>query len=135
MLARRATQVARMAAASSSKRSFTSSVIVKRDFVQDLYLRELKQYKPKEMSANAHVGNVKEFHTPAAPKAPVVPTGAELAKEIEAYEREEVEASSDAGVASEDAESAAVSQTQTADEYISFVEQEARRQPSPDAHH
>ena len=39
-------------------------------------------------AANAHVGHVKEFHSPAAPKAPVVPTGADLAKEIEAYERE-----------------------------------------------
>lgn len=38
--------------------------------------------------ANAHVGNVKEFHTPSAPKAPVVPSSADLAKELQAYESE-----------------------------------------------
>lgn len=252
-------------AATSSSRSFSSAVIVKKgglpfhcysyprmalahrslsfsppssappppaDFVQDLYLRELKQYKPKEavrfrphsgvssisclllflppsalppllpdfyfrsircfsallrlpcsdyhrshglssnsahytlhhplQAANAHVGQVKEFHSPTAPQAPVVPTGADLAKELEAYDREvrwipclsekdhnvlmhhllpqEVSASPGASSSSAspedlDAESAAASSTQTADEYISFVEQEARKQPDTEAHH
>lgn len=39
-------------------------------------------------AANAHVGQVKEFHSPSTPTAPSVPSSADLASEIEAYERE-----------------------------------------------
>merc|ERR1712093_395330 len=96
MLARRFASVAR-----TSSRTFTTSALVKKDFVQDLYLRELKAYKPKEVAANAHVGQVKEFHSPSAPKAPAVASPTTAAS---------TEADSDA------------TEGQTADEYLSFVE-------------
>lgn len=38
-------------------------------------------------AANSHVGQVKEFHSPAAPSAPQVPSSADLAKELDAYEK------------------------------------------------
>ncbi|KAL7005597.1 hypothetical protein EMMF5_004842 [Cystobasidiomycetes sp. EMM_F5] len=104
------------------------------DFVQDLYLRELKGYKPKEVAANAHVGNVKEFHSPSAPKAPVVPTGADLAKELEAYDAEEPSLGAAKTDASASSSSESEGSDQSADEYLAFVEQEAKRQPAP-AHH
>jgi hypothetical protein len=42
----------------------------------------------RTQSANAHVGQVKDFHAPTSPQAPSVPSGQDLAKELEAYERE-----------------------------------------------
>jgi F-type H+-transporting ATPase subunit h len=40
------------------------------DMVQDLYLRELKAYKPTPAKANDHEGHVKSWSAPAAPKVP-----------------------------------------------------------------
>ncbi|GAA5947342.1 hypothetical protein JCM10213_000590 [Rhodosporidiobolus nylandii] len=54
------------------------------DFVQDLYLRELKAYKPTKVASQA--GATKSYSTPSAPKAPEVPTADALAKELEAYD-------------------------------------------------
>ena len=34
------------------------------------------------------MGQVKEFHTPSAPKTPEVPSSSELAKQLEAYDSE-----------------------------------------------
>lgn len=58
------------------------------DPVQELYLRELKAYKPtpvKPGDAEAHV------HKFAAPKAPQSPEEANLAGELSAYESQDVE--------------------------------------------
>lgn len=70
------------------------------DLVQDLYLREIKNYKPtpvKETDADAHVH---KFAPPAAPKSP---EEANLASDLQAYETQEVEvegqASSEGGAA------------------------------------
>ncbi|GJN93996.1 hypothetical protein Rhopal_007059-T1 [Rhodotorula paludigena] len=57
---------------------------VRKDFVQELYLKELRAYKPKP-AASAQ-GATKSYSTPAAPKAPEVPDAASLAKELEAYD-------------------------------------------------
>ncbi|GAA93950.1 uncharacterized protein L969DRAFT_92144 [Mixia osmundae IAM 14324] len=83
MLARAPRSLARL-----PQRSFASSSIVSKDFVQELYLKELKAYKTPTQSKDAHVGHVKEFHTPSAPKAPTIPSSADLAKELEAYANE-----------------------------------------------
>ncbi|GAA5919151.1 hypothetical protein JCM6882_005501 [Rhodosporidiobolus microsporus] len=79
MFARRALQVARPLA-----RSFSAQQVARKDFVQELYLKELKAYKPKPVSAAA--GSTKSYSTPSAPKAPEVPDAAGLAKELEAYD-------------------------------------------------
>ena len=52
--------------------------------MQDLYLRELRAYKPAPVAANAHVGAVKEYSAPTSPKAPELP--ADLASELAAYD-------------------------------------------------
>jgi F-type H+-transporting ATPase subunit h len=81
--------------------------IIKRvhaDFVQDLYIRELKAYKPAPAVRNvgfgrgllslnnlqakdAHVGAVKAYSLPPKPQAPAVP--ADLASELAAYDATE----------------------------------------------
>ncbi|CAD6583825.1 MAG: hypothetical protein CYPHOPRED_002503 [Cyphobasidiales sp. Tagirdzhanova-0007] len=135
MLARRAAStLSRAAFQASARRSIATSAISRKDYVQDLYLRELKGYKPKEVAANSHVGQVKEFHSPTAPTAPSVPSSADLAKELDAYEREDVPTSSAASAGANESEGPEDgAQGQTADEYLAFVEKEARHRP--EAHH
>ncbi|KAH7103645.1 ATP synthase complex subunit H-domain-containing protein [Auriculariales sp. MPI-PUGE-AT-0066] len=65
-------------------RCLSTTSVVRKDLVQDLYLRELKAYKPAPVQANAHVGSVKEYSQPAAPKAPELPSN--LAAELAAYD-------------------------------------------------
>ncbi|KDN39855.1 hypothetical protein K437DRAFT_279314 [Tilletiaria anomala UBC 951] len=65
-------------------------------FVQELYLRELKAYKPPQKAADTHIGQVREFATPSAPKAPAAPSSSELASQLDAYasaEPDRIEAS------------------------------------------
>ena len=76
------------------------------DFVQELYLKELRAYKPKpavrplslrprsrrvtdsmpSCAQAATAGATKSYSTPSAPKTPEVPDAAALAKELEAYD-------------------------------------------------
>jgi F-type H+-transporting ATPase subunit h len=109
-------------------------------------------------AANSHVGQVKEFHSPAAPSAPQVPSSADLAKELDAYEKavrgiplfvlvlllrmevltcrlrpQDVPTSSTSAKSSS-AEDADAAPGETADEYLAFVEREAKHVPSA-AHH
>lgn len=58
------------------------------DPVQDLYLRELKAYKPTPLKAGDADEHVQKFAAPAAPKSP---EEANLASELSAYESQEVE--------------------------------------------
>lgn len=58
------------------------------DPVQDLYLRELKAYKPTPIKAGDADAHVLKF---APPKAPASPEEANLASELSAYESQEVE--------------------------------------------
>lgn len=58
------------------------------DIVQDLYLKELKAYKPAAVKASDAEGIVQKF-TP--PKPPVSPEEADIAKELKAYEDSTVE--------------------------------------------
>ncbi|BGP43407.1 hypothetical protein JCM10450v2_007567 [Rhodotorula kratochvilovae] len=79
MFARRAIQAARPLA-----RSFSSAPAARKDFVQELYLKELRAYKPKPVAAAQ--GATKSYSTPSAPKTPEIPDAAALAKELEAYD-------------------------------------------------
>ncbi|KAK4053578.1 hypothetical protein OIO90_003815 [Microbotryomycetes sp. JL221] len=86
MFARRVVQVSRPVA-----RQFSAQAVVRKDFVQELYLKELKAYKPSTNAA-AQAGSVKSYSTPSAPKAPEVPDSSALAKDLDAYESATVSA-------------------------------------------
>jgi F-type H+-transporting ATPase subunit h len=58
------------------------------DLVQDMYLRELKNYKPAPLKPNDAEGHVQKF---VVPKAPASPEEANLANDIKAYEEQQVE--------------------------------------------
>ncbi|GAA5956756.1 hypothetical protein JCM21900_002172 [Sporobolomyces salmonicolor] len=114
MFARRAVQAARPLA-----RSFSAQQVVRKDFIQELYLKELKAYKPT--AAASHTGAVKSYSTPSAPKAPEVPSADALAKELAEY---------DAAVINTDAPAAAATGTAEetdslgVDEYLQLVEKD-----------
>lgn len=84
-------RVARQHAASGvvAKRTFIAPTAVRQaDLVQDLYLRELKSYKPTQIKASESEGQVQKF---AAPKAPKSPEETDIANELKAYEASAVE--------------------------------------------
>ncbi|GAA6055240.1 hypothetical protein JCM3770_001501 [Rhodotorula araucariae] len=112
MFARRVLQAARPLA-----RSFSSAPAARKDFVQELYLKELRAYKPKP-AASAQ-GATKSYSTPAAPKTPEVPDAAQLAKELEAYDASAPVADSPAAAheAVDDADAVG------ADEYLRLCEE------------
>ncbi len=58
------------------------------DFVQELYLKELKAYKPTPIKESDSVGHVSTFSVPKAPKSP---EEAELASSLKEYEAMTVE--------------------------------------------
>ncbi|KAI6147938.1 ATP synthase complex subunit H-domain-containing protein [Pisolithus tinctorius] len=70
--------------AACSARSFSTSAASRRDIVQDLYIRELKAYKPTPVAKDAHLGAVKPFSPIQPPKPPTLPV--DLAAELAAYD-------------------------------------------------
>lgn len=58
------------------------------DLVQDLYLKELKAYKPTPIKASDSEGVVQKWAVPATPKSP---EEADIANELKAYESSTVE--------------------------------------------
>ncbi|KAF8626686.1 hypothetical protein AX15_004770 [Amanita polypyramis BW_CC] len=119
---KQATNAARQA---SRVRNFSSSAISRKDIVQDLYLREIKAYKPAPVAKDAHVGVVKSYSLPPTPKAPILPT--DLASELAVYEASEPTLAQRV-VAQESPEEGAGG----ADEFLSFLEQDL---PKREAHH
>ncbi|KAJ6028299.1 hypothetical protein N7540_003875 [Penicillium herquei] len=69
-------------------RTFLTSAVRRADPVQDLYLRELKAYKPTPIKAGDADAHVQKF---ALPQAPASPEEANLAGELSAYESQVVE--------------------------------------------
>lgn len=65
--------------------------------MQDLYLRELKAYKPAAVKPTDAEGHVQKF---AIPKAPASPEEADIASELKAYETQQVDI--EGAVSSED---------------------------------
>ncbi|KAF9092627.1 hypothetical protein BGX23_004111 [Mortierella sp. AD031] len=72
--------VAARPAAFMAVRSFTApSAPLMQDILKDLYIKELKGYKPAPEAKGADASSqVKEFKAPAAPAAPVVDASADL---------------------------------------------------------
>ena len=58
------------------------------DLVQDLYLRELKAYKPPPTKASDAEGYVQKY---SPPKAPQSPEETDIANDLKAYEAQQVE--------------------------------------------
>lgn len=70
------------------------------DLVQDMYLKELKAYKPQPVKPNDAEGHVQKF---SVPKPPQSPEEADLQNDLSAYEQQvpEVEGQSSSGSSSE----------------------------------
>lgn len=58
------------------------------DFVQDLYIRELKAFKPTPIKASDADGHVQKFTPPNLPKSPQEDN---IANDLKAYEDQQVE--------------------------------------------
>jgi len=121
-------QAASAARNASRARTFTSTSASRKDFVQDLYVKELKAYKAPPAPKDAHVGVVKIYTAPSPPKPPVLPS--DLASELSAYD------------ASEPAKAEVSKKTATthgedigtgADAYLEFLEQDPPK--AEEAHH
>ncbi|KAH8170232.1 ATP synthase complex subunit h domain-containing protein [Sarocladium implicatum] len=70
-------------------RSFIAPTVSRRaDFVQELYLKELKAYKIPPVKESDSVGQVQTFNTPATPKSP---EEGDLAGSLKEYESMAVE--------------------------------------------
>jgi len=116
----------RLAAQNASRsRLFSTSVVARKDLVQDLYLKEIKAYKAPPVAKDAHVGVVKSYSLPPAPKAPSIPS--DIASELAAYDAAEPASASETVVRSSTEETVS-----GADAYLSFLEQDL---PKPEAHH
>ncbi|KAI9313155.1 ATP synthase complex subunit H-domain-containing protein [Dichotomocladium elegans] len=80
---------ASLAARAQVVRSIATTSVMNKDVVQELYLKELKGYKPAP-AAKADESAVKDLKLPPAPAAPTV--DADLAEQLAAYDKEPEEA-------------------------------------------
>ncbi|KAJ0140946.1 hypothetical protein CTA2_1608 [Colletotrichum tanaceti] len=87
---RAASAVSRLARPSAVQmRGFIAPTVSRRaDFVQELYLKELKAYKPTPIKDSDAQGQVQTFSIPQAPKSP---EEADLAASLKEYESMAVE--------------------------------------------
>ncbi|KAG6884875.1 hypothetical protein C0993_007613 [Termitomyces sp. T159_Od127] len=109
----------------SRVRAFSSTTVARKDLVQDIYLREIKAYKPAAVAKDAHVGVVKSYSLPPTPRVPVLPT--DLASALADYDATEP---TKAPVAQ--AESTSVEEAGGADAFLTFLEADL---PKVEAHH
>jgi F-type H+-transporting ATPase subunit h len=84
------------------------------DFVQELYLKELKAYKPTPIKESDSVGQVQTFNAPTTPKSP---EESDLASSLQEYETMAVEI--------EGQDSSATAQTPVAQDWLEAEEEEA----------
>ncbi|KAK0731169.1 ATP synthase complex subunit H-domain-containing protein, partial [Lasiosphaeris hirsuta] len=76
-------------AAQIQMRTFIAPTVSRRaDFVQELYLKELKAYKPTPIKESDSVGHVSTFSVPKTPKSP---EETDLASSLKEYESMTVE--------------------------------------------
>ncbi|KAL1921405.1 uncharacterized protein VTP21DRAFT_11121 [Calcarisporiella thermophila] len=68
-------------------RAFTASSVTKQDLVQDLYIKQLKTFKPAAEAKGAEIGQVKELHVPSAPQPPKLEE--DLTADLQAYQQED----------------------------------------------
>ncbi|KAL9103617.1 MAG: hypothetical protein Q9163_001344 [Psora crenata] len=70
------------------RRGFLAPTAPRRDIVQDLYLREIKNYKPTPLKPSDAHAYVQEFKLPKAPRSP---EESDIAKDLRAYEDQQVD--------------------------------------------
>lgn len=58
------------------------------DLVQEMYLRELKNYKPPQIKQTDAEGHVQKFNMP---KPPLSPEESDIANELKTYETQQVD--------------------------------------------
>ncbi|WFD36210.1 hypothetical protein MCUN1_003087 [Malassezia cuniculi] len=121
-------------------RALSTTAARRSDFVQDLYLRELKAYKAPapvriqkfvllaNQSPDAHKGAVREFATPAAPSAPASLSSSELAAELEKYASSEPDL---AAAPASSADEAAAAETEDVNAYLAQLQADVK----VEAHH
>ncbi|KAF8890705.1 ATP synthase complex subunit H-domain-containing protein, partial [Infundibulicybe gibba] len=109
----------------SRTRAFSSTAVSRKDLVQDIYIQQIKAYKPAPVAKDAHVGVVKAYSLPPAPQPPTLPT--DLASELSAYDSAEPTRASEAPAAAGLEEAAG-----GAEAYLNFLEQDL---PKAAAHH
>ncbi|CAO3685801.1 unnamed protein product [Umbelopsis vinacea] len=63
----------------------TPSMPVQKDVIQELYIKELKNYKPAPVAKGAEEGQVKDLKLPPTPAAPTVD---DLSAELASYDKE-----------------------------------------------
>ncbi|KAK3694699.1 ATP synthase complex subunit H-domain-containing protein [Podospora appendiculata] len=80
--------VSRLAVRTQMRTFIVPTVSRRADFVQELYLKELKAYKPTPIKESDSVGNVSTF---ALPKTPKSPEESDLASSLKEYETMAVE--------------------------------------------
>ncbi|KAJ8658768.1 hypothetical protein O0I10_005494 [Lichtheimia ornata] len=71
----------KVAAPSMAARAISTTAVAQKDVVQELYLKELKGYKPAPVKADE--SQVKDLKLPPAPEAPKV--DADLDQQLAAY--------------------------------------------------
>ncbi|KAK5243196.1 ATP synthase F0 subcomplex subunit H atp14, partial [Cryomyces antarcticus] len=82
-------RAARQQNAVMGRRTFIAPTAIRQaDIVQDMYLRELKGYKPPQIKASDADAHVQKF---TAPKPPPSPEETDIANELKAYESQQVE--------------------------------------------
>ncbi|PVI06228.1 hypothetical protein DM02DRAFT_583287 [Periconia macrospinosa] len=82
-------RVARQQPAFVARRTFIVPTAVRQaDLVQELYLKELKAYKPPPVKATDAEGHVQKF---TIPKPPPSPEESDLANDLKTYETQQVE--------------------------------------------
>ncbi|KAL4896976.1 ATP synthase complex subunit H-domain-containing protein [Aspergillus ambiguus] len=81
-------RAARQQVPTAARRTFLTSAVRQADPVQELYLRELRAYKPSPVKPEDAQAHVQKFAIPAAPKSP---EEANLANDLNAYESQAVE--------------------------------------------
>ncbi|KAI0255577.1 ATP synthase complex subunit H-domain-containing protein [Lactifluus subvellereus] len=110
--------------ARSRARAYATSSAIRKDLIQDLYLKELKLYKAPSAAKDAHVGAVKPFTAPTLPSAPTLP---DLAAELAAYDATEPTRAAVADMPTTHGEPAA-----GAEAYLTFLEADEVQE---EAHH
>lgn len=65
-----------------------NNVVLIADLIQDMYVRELRAYKPPQVKASDAEGHVQKF---SAPKPPKSPEEADMASDLQSYENQQVE--------------------------------------------
>lgn len=82
-------------------------------------------------SADAHKGNVRDFHAPSAPKAPQTPSSSSLSSELESY----ASAEPDVAEAASSSSSVGDASVNVGGGAKAFLEEARRDYPKEEAHH